>query len=109
MLEDVQYTVLTLKKYPVRVRQLLSDHNIKCSTEIEVWQDHALESMVFQLTAYLACNEKVETRYLEVSATWFDEFKKQYFPIWAIRKWPVKTKLLPYEHKIAVCPHANIA
>jgi hypothetical protein len=61
-----------------------------------------------ELVAYVTRGEHEQIGFIDVPATWWDTFKGEYFPAWALARWPVQYKGLRYTQTVRLCPHANI-
>lgn len=78
---------------------------------LEVDTEKALNGMLVKLRTFLLADRPLEKPVIvREPASWWEMFKRDWFPKAALRRWPVKwveTKwLIPYN--VHVCPHANI-
>jgi hypothetical protein len=62
-------------------------HNIKA----EWIMDDAMRHVAVEVVALVATWR--EQRLLEVPANWWEHFKERWFPAWALKRWPVLTKV----------------
>src|SRR3972149_10287965 len=67
-LEKIRFQIN--KKYPIK--QLMD-------SEIEAWIEPEIDSMVLKMTSSF-WGERLQEQIVEYPATWWDAFKKQYFP-----------------------------
>ena len=107
---------LLLKKIEIGVSKRMPGVYFQ-DVEWETHIDHAANDVVFQLRAFLYGRESVvesdEIDHLSFPATWFEQFKGQYFPRWLLKRWPVVQKKYSYHRKVItqvtkVCPHLNV-
>jgi len=60
-----------------------------------------VEARMWERTVYA---EKTDEQ--TVPVTWWDGFKLAWFPLWAQRRWPPKTRTITTELQVVhVCPH----
>lgn len=81
------------------------------SPKIEVLDD-VIEGLVFKFKAWvLKGHHECRPVEVHVPASWWDHFKVERFPDWALDRWPAKFRTIEVysNHAIYVCPHANVA
>jgi len=114
--DEMDVRRLMLQKIEFAVSRRLEGHCLQ-DASLETYLDHEANSMVVQFRAYLYGQESVvesdEIDHLSFPATWFEQFKGQYFPRWLLKRFPVVQKKYPYHRKVItklmkVCPHLNV-
>lgn len=75
---------------------------------LDLRYDSSLRAFVVNLQRQLlAAGEMTTTETLDYPADWWEHFKQRFFPKWALRRWPCKTKTLSVTAITfaRVCPH----
>lgn len=63
---------------------------------INTYLNPVCDEVAIQIRA-LIYGEKLDTKLVEYPADWWQAFKAQYFPRWALKRWPVKNKVIRFE------------
>lgn len=80
------------------------DHGIAEHATFEYMVDYASNSFRIAMRNYMLQGVRGAEIFHNVPATWWDHFKQQHFPRWALSRWPAKyTKLLHTSYPL--CPH----
>ena len=107
--DKISHRATHISKDMIRVREHLSIHNIMCAADLETYFDLVIDCLVMQLTAYVARGEHEQIGFIQIPSTWFEHFKEAHFPAWALKRWSVVYRDIPYTKTIRICPHANVA
>ena len=108
-----------LTKLPIAVEETLDDYVlVKHGLQIEQFQSEMLRGMVYRIKTYILAeeidNRKKDVRFkYSVPSNWWQHFKRDIFPQWLLRRYPVvyveyyKIKTVTFR-KYATYPKANI-
>lgn len=84
-----------LERLRFSVSKMLSGHTL-AMTKLDVIRDEIMNGLVYELHTEVMA-EKVENRVQKVTfefpKSWWQYFKKEYFPKWLLKKFPVKSEL----------------
>jgi len=80
------------------------DHGIAENATFDYMIDYASGSFRIAMRNYMLQGYKGTETFHYVPATWWDHFKQQHFPFWALAKWPVKCNKL-HHTSFHLCPH----
>jgi hypothetical protein len=89
-------------KYPGAI----ANAEMQAKSDVDV-----MRRMVFTMTTwFLDAHKEVrkESRNIDFPASPWQFFKQEYFPAWALKRWPVKynsTTVTMVEHHHHICPH----
>lgn len=105
---DVDVKKVRICKDVVCVQETISRRGLFCKVDLESSLDAVRDSLVYRLIAYMARSEHEQVGYIDVPATWWQTFKYEHFPAWALKQWPVVYKGVRYTQKIHLCPHVYV-
>ncbi len=99
MINEIATDSLALKRIQLEVTKCcqmyeISQENMGVSFERVV--DEMGRRMVAQLVIKVA-SKKYDSATVMYPSTWWDAFKKAFFPVWAVRRWPVKHDKFTFE------------
>ena len=88
---------VTLDKLKLAIFQSVSPHLIDACVEYQEHVYFMADEIRLKVTGYVWA-ETLESKEFKWPADWWEAFKEQWFPAWALRRWPVR-----YErHKLDV-------
>jgi hypothetical protein len=103
-----------LEGFPLAVSKAFTRQglaSLASNASLTVRENYVLDELVYTLKVYLL---KRSTEPLEVAVemepiNWYEHLKRDHFPEWFKRRWPVKCKKQYYkiEREIRVCPHST--
>ena len=96
MIQDI-----ILHKLKLSVEQKLSKQEFNFN--IDRYVDIASQNFVYKLKAEI-CGEHHKEK-ITVPEDWFQMFKKQYFPNWLLKKFPIKNRILGVLDLYQLYPH----
>ena len=73
-------------------KQLLQECDVKFVTDV------ASDLLIYASTRFFT--EKVGVKEVKYPATWWQMFKKQYFPGWLLQRFPVKEKVVTLDMRV---------
>jgi hypothetical protein len=124
---DSEVTRYNLERFLISTQEKLSKGvldeelgkvpQLRSSMRISVDWDYILRGMIPRLTGWILRDEHkhnvTKTMSITVPTTWWEMLKRDHFPEWWKRRWPVVehalTKDYVFEEEVRVCPHANVA
>lgn len=84
---------------------------VPIDTEFQSSLDWATRTLMVHMRSYLLRSPIVEKRttYFEVPSTWWQHLKRDHFPAWLLRRFPVEMTKVPFEYEtnLRVCPHSD--
>lgn len=104
---EAPVTRLTLERaLEVGVRKSLSRQEIEAH-RVSVSVEEMADSLIAEIRVYwLGRRDHQKRAYEKVPASWWQHLKQRWFPKWALRRWPVKTRdILTVWTVYRVCPH----
>ena len=106
---ETSFDILVLEKIKFNLRRSFSNSIIR-DLEITKYKNHLLDSIVYDISGFFTAHRAwTDEKEFVIAETWFQEFKRVYFPNWLKRKFPVKYKRYFTEIKYyTVCPHLEI-
>jgi hypothetical protein len=98
---------MLLKRHELWFVERIPRHIIENS---DVCFERLCDGILLKLVTYIAGDTgKEEIQYRQFPASWWDFFKMQWFPRWALRMFPVKySKIEVSRITYKVCPHTKI-
>jgi len=84
----MNYNEVTLEKLQFGISTRLSDE-LLCGTKVEVTYDYLVNHIVLTVKGFV-WGENAQREEIKYPCDWWQMFKKQYFPSWALSKWPVE-------------------
>jgi len=115
--ENILLEEVILKRFKIGLTKAISNLAIENSLMFEMYPDYLLDSMIVQMSAYLAGNkvhEQTSTEYGEffIPRTWWDALKEEK-PLLQKIFGKTQYKILTYETKIVnthnhMCPHIEL-
>jgi len=103
MMKEAMVVLLERHKFNCQLEFPL-DHRIAENATFAYMLDYASHSFRIAMRNYMLQGVKAAETYHYVPATWWDHFKTEKFPRWALDRWPVKyNKLLRQAYPL--CPH----
>jgi hypothetical protein len=104
-----------VEEYVAKVEHLCVQESIDAEVlmsniSIETWEDEVLRSMVFRLKLAVAAKEIIkQTHEISYPSDWWQHLKQRWFPMWALRRWPVKLTIETVQERVTkMCPHVVI-
>ena len=115
MKKQISLTVDSMDKYLIfrhelGVSKILGDMPFVAG-HLEVETEKAIHGLLLKLRTFIMASRPLEKPVIiKEPSTWWEMFKRDWFPVAMLRRWPVKyteTKwIVPYN--VYTCPHANI-
>ena len=103
----MDYTVFLAELHPVSVRRDESeDVAFLTNAEFSQWKDHIRNVLVTELRSWVLAREHREEE-CRVPATWWQQFKAEYFSEAMLRAWPIRYRVHGYRKILRICPHAT--
>lgn len=87
---------ITLEITKLQSRFAIDMGGLSRSIDIRSWQDEIAHRMIVDIKARCA-SKKFDSRVVSYPATWWQHFKRAWFPKWALRKWPVELESVSFE------------
>lgn len=85
------------------------------SAKIRVEEDEVLNHLVWELSSYVLTHHQTPqtfTVHWRVPSSWWQHFKKDKYPAWALKRWPVRYEKIERtvtHHRHYAYPEVNIA
>ncbi len=98
---------IVLEKINLSVRHCVSKRMLDHS-KLNVVEDVMADELAMQLDTYvMGMADETISIHERWPKTWLDAVKQRWFPLWAVKRWPVNFKHIDVEEKIykVVCPH----
>mgnify|MGYP001611620351 FL=1 len=104
----MDYTEVLAELHPVSVRHAESEEVAYYLTNAELsqWKDYTRNLLVTELRAWVLAREHREEE-CRVPATWWQQFKAEYFSEAMLRAWPIRYRVHGYRKILHMCPHAT--
>jgi hypothetical protein len=100
-------TEILAELHPVSVRHDVSeDVAFLTNAEFSQWKDYTRNLLVTELREWLLAREHREEA-CRVPATWWQQFKSEYFSGAMLRMWPIRYRVHGYRKILHMCPHAT--
>ena len=100
-------TEILAELHPVSVRREESEEvAFLTNAEFSQWKDHIRNVLVTELRAWILAREHREEA-CRVPATWWQQFKAEYFSEAMLRAWPIRYRVHGYRKILHMCPHAT--
>ena len=96
-----------LKKIHLNLRQSFSKELLDRS-KWRTSEDVMAQEIAIELDTYvMGLGDETISIHERWPKTWWDAFKERWFPLWAVKRWPVDFNRIDIEEKTykAVCPH----
>ena len=90
-------------------RKILAGYPM-AANNMELRLERTIEGMLVELrTWFLGSYKDPITRDILIPKNWFEHFKKDLFPRWALVRWPVRYNIetVKIQGPIHICPHLN--
>lgn len=91
-------------------QQMISEYAIRSAITLDVFKEDVSRHLVAQLTMYCVTKEQNQEKMqgsVSYPSTWWQFFKRRYFPKWWLKKYPVKVTRINYDmmRVFKICPH----
>lgn len=103
---------IVLSQYMTQINRIMPDDYSNVRFRAQIIEDTLMGSVLQIRATLLAYRGKVESEVVKIEfpSTWFEGFKKEFFPQLLLKRWPVKMTTLTIPKKtehVKVCPHLN--
>src|SRR6187431_3365644 len=98
-----QVQTVILEKIRFKVAQVFTRKELNFRSHVDGWVDHISNGFTYQLTAEVLGERKKFP--INIPTSWFQMFKKEYFPKWLLKKYPVQYQDLGILELYQLYPH----
>jgi len=125
---------ISMDQYRISIENIISMMELDMDVHLSSRLDQQTRGMVLHIVANLYAKDHKETvedwsekktvemiEFVSVPASWWQHFKKEWFPLWALNRWPVKERFIEVKlerevevkhvvnkHVTKICPHIKL-